>query len=173
MTVHMTLTAGAGGPESEQWCSMLLHMYLRWIARTGLVVGPGREITRTDAGTKAASLSVVGDLAKLLLLETGIHRLVRKSPLDAEQRRHTSFVSVIVTEADGMIAPARGYWGGHQIRSYVMHPYTMVKDLRTAVQRDDIDAVLDGDIDGFLTAAIELGLSHKRDYPNGPAAELD
>jgi protein subunit release factor B len=167
MGVRLEIAAGAGGPESEAWAGMVLHMYLRWAARHDVAVLPGRMLTRTEAGIKSAALSL-GDGGEALLAESGVHRLVRQSPLDVDRRRHTSFARVDVYEAeDGhVVSPMRmtgRAWDGSQVRSYVLDPYQKVKDLRTAHEREDADAVLDGDIDSFLASAAEMGLPRKPD----------
>ena len=231
----LTIHPGAGGTESQDWADMLFRLYSRWIERSGyehavLDYQPGEE-----AGVKDVTLEVKGDYAYgYLKSESGVHRLVRISPFDANSRRHTSFASVFVTpavdddisieidEADLRIDTYRasGAGGQHvnktssavrithlptkivvqsqsersqhrnretvmkilrsrlfqlelekrreqqaelasqqkkiewgsQIRSYVLHPYTMVKDHRTNFQTSNVQAVLDGDIDGFIEA---------------------
>jgi peptide chain release factor 2 len=231
----ITVHPGAGGTESQDWASMLLRMYLRWVERRGFK----REIMDTqpgdEAGIKSATLTVIGDYAYgLLLAEAGVHRLVRISPFDQASRRHTSFASLYVwpelpddidieiedkdlrvdtyrssgaggqhvnvtdsavrlthlptgivvscqnersqhkNRASAMkVLRARLYdlklqeqqaklqqLGGEkkdiafgsQIRSYVLHPYQMVKDHRTKFQVGDVERVLDGDLDEFIKA---------------------
>ncbi|MFC1958112.1 peptide chain release factor 2 [Chloroflexota bacterium] len=231
----LTIHAGAGGTESQDWAEMLLRMYLRWAERRRyeaeiLDTSPGDE-----AGVKSVTMSVSGDYAfGYLKSEHGVHRLVRLSPFDADHARHTSFALVeVMPEAevnvDVKIEPddlkvdvfrssgpggqhmqktssavrlthlptgltvncqsersqyqnkeialrilqarlleleltkrteerarlkgehvAAGW--GNQIRSYVLHPYRMVKDHRTNYQTSGTDAVLDGELDGFITA---------------------
>jgi peptide chain release factor 2 len=229
---------GAGGTESQDWAQMLLRMYLRWAERHGyttslLDLQPGDE-----AGIKDATLEIAGEYAYgYLKAESGVHRLVRISPFDAAQRRHTSFASVFVyplvdetitvdltpmdlridtfrasgaggqhvnkTESavrithlpTGMVvqsqaersqhrnrdfamrilrarlflhyqqleraktqaltAPKKDIDFGSQIRSYVVHPYTMVNDHRTEVKVTDVHAVLDGDLDVFTDAYLK------------------
>jgi len=231
----LTIHAGAGGTESQDWAEILLRMYLRWAERRGyqaeiLDISPGDE-----AGVKSATIGINGDYAcGYLKSEHGVHRLVRLSPFDADHARHTSFVLVEVTpeaeaDVDVQIGPddlkvdvfrSSGPGGQHmqktssavrlthlptglvvtcqsersqhqnkeiavrilqarllelelakraeeraklkgeridagwgsQIRSYVLHPYKMVKDHRTDYQTSDADAVLDGELDGFITA---------------------
>jgi peptide chain release factor 2 len=226
---------GAGGTESQDWAQMLLRMYLRWAERHGYEV---RELDFSEgdvAGIKNATIQVIGDYAYgYLKAETGIHRLVRISPFDANSRRHTSFASVYVSpevdesfeveinEKDIRLDSFRagGHGGqkvnkttsavrithfptgivvacqnerswhqnralafqvlrsrlydyemnkrraelqkvedqkadinfGSQIRSYVLHPYQLVKDLRTDTETSNTQAVLDGDIDDFIEA---------------------
>ncbi len=231
----LTIHAGAGGTESQDWAEMLLRMYLRWAERRGykaeiLDISPGDE-----AGIKSAVIGVSGDYAcGYLKSEHGVHRLVRLSPFNADHARHTSFVLVEVmpeaeTDIDVKIEPdnlkvevfrSSGPGGqhmqktssavrlthlptglvatcqsersqhqnketalkilqarllelelaeraeerarlkgkritagwGNQIRSYVLHPYKMVKDHRTDYETSNTDAVLDGELDGFITA---------------------
>ncbi len=235
----LTIHPGAGGTESQDWAQMLLRMYLRYAERKGfkaevLDLQPGEE-----AGLKSATIRVEGDYAfGNLSQESGVHRLVRISPFDANKRRHTSFAAVFVyPEVDediqieinpddlridtyrasgaggqhvnrtdsavrithiptGIVVQcqnersqhknkamamkillARLYelekkkkneklekledaksdiaWG-NQIRSYVLHPYRMVKDMRTRVETGDTDRVLDGDLDEFVKSALFL-----------------
>ena len=229
----MTIHPGAGGTESQDWAEMLLKMYVRWCDRRGfkrdlIDYQPGDE-----AGIKSATMMVIGDYAfGLLSAEAGVHRLVRISPFDQAQRRHTSFASVFVwpelpddididiPEKDLRIDTYRssGAGGqhvnvtdsavrlthlptgivvscqnersqhrnrdaamkvlksrlydlrlkeqqarleqisgekkdiafGHQIRSYVLQPYQMVKDHRTKEQVGDVNRVFDGDLDPFI-----------------------
>jgi peptide chain release factor 2 len=231
----LSIHAGAGGTESQDWAEMLMRMYLRWAERRGyeaeiLDTTPGDE-----AGIKSVTLSISGDYAcGYLKSEHGVHRLVRLSPFDADHARHTSFALVeVMPEAEGDVdvkigpddlkidvfrssgpggqhmqktstavrlthlptgqvvtcqsersqhqnkeialrilqsrllemelvkrAEARAKlkgkrisagWG-NQIRSYVLHPYKMVKDHRTDYQTSDTTAVLDGELDGFIQA---------------------
>jgi peptide chain release factor 2 len=233
----MTIHPGAGGTESQDWASILFRMYLRYAERKGykteiLDSQPGEE-----AGIKSVTIRVEGEYAfGNLSQETGVHRLVRISPFDANKRRHTSFAAVFVypevdEDIDVDINPddlridtfraggkggqhvnttdsavrithiptgivvqcqnersqhknkaaamkvlkARLYelertkkmakiekledakteiaWG-NQIRSYVLHPYRMVKDLRTRLETGDTDRILDGDLDAFIKAAL-------------------
>ncbi len=237
----LTIHAGAGGTESQDWAQMLLRMYLRWAERRGydaeiLDTSPGEE-----AGIKSVVIGISGDYAHgYLKAEHGVHRLVRLSPFDADHARHTSFALVeVLPEAkanvDISIEPddlkvdtfrssgpggqhmqktssavrlthlptglvvscqsersqhqnketalkilqarllelelakraeeraklkgkrvAAGW--GNQIRSYILHPYKMVKDHRTDYQTGDTDAVLDGELDGFITAYLRSSM---------------
>jgi peptide chain release factor 2 len=233
----LTINAGAGGTESQDWAEMLLRMYLRWCDKKGFK----RDITDIQAGEgagiKSATVLVQGEYAfGYLSAEAGVHRLVRISPFDSAARRHTSFASVFawpqidedikieIQEKDlrvdtyrssgaggqhvnvtdsavrithipsgivvscqnersqirnrevGMkILKARLYdlemqkqrarldavesakkdiAFGSQIRSYVLHPYRMVKDHRTKFEVGDVDRVLDGDIDDLIQSAL-------------------
>ncbi len=231
----LTIHAGAGGTEAQDWVDMLLRMYLRWadekkFATRILDLQPGDE-----AGVKSVTIMVTGHYAYgYLRSEMGIHRLVRISPFDVNGRRHTSFASVFIfPELDDNIdidinekdlridtyrasgaggqhvnktssairithlptkivvqcqnersqhrnkdiamkmLTARLYkrekelqkeeqeelhgdkkkiaWGS-QIRSYVLHPYRMVKDHRTNCEIGNVDSVLDGNLDPFIKA---------------------
>ncbi|MBI2857532.1 MAG: peptide chain release factor 2 [Chloroflexi bacterium] len=241
----LTVHAGAGGTESQDWADMLMRMYLRWAERRGwkaeiLDISPGEE-----AGVKSVVIAITGDYAAgYLRSEHGVHRLVRLSPFDADHARHTSFALVeVLPEAEGdvdiQIDPndlkietfrSSGPGGQHmqksstavrmthlpsglvvacqnersqlqnkefalkilksrlleielekradeharlkgkhiaagwsnQIRSYVLHPYKMVKDHRTDFQTGNPEAVLDGDLDGFITAYLRWAIG-KRD----------
>ena len=238
----VTVHAGAGGTDSQDWAEILLRMYLRWSERRGFDVEMAEASPGEEAGLKSATFIAKGENAYgLFAAERGVHRLVRISPFDSSSRRHTSFaqvdvgplvegsVDVDIDESDlridtyrasgaggqhvnktdsavrithlptntvvqcqnersqtqnkavamqllrsklleleerkrsEMMAKARGEvkdvaWGS-QIRSYVMQPYTMVKDHRTEHEVGDIGRVLDGDLDGFV-----------RDYLNKTAA---
>jgi peptide chain release factor 2 len=230
----LSVHAGAGGTEAQDWAEMLLRMYLRWADQHAF----GTEILSVssgeEAGIKSAELRISGrNVYGLLRSERGVHRLVRISPFDASGSRHTSFALVEVMpeaakgEVSVQIRPedirvdtyrASGHGGqnvqkndtavrithlptglvvtcqnersqgrnresamlvlesrlleleiervereravikgehveagwGNQIRSYVLQPYKMVKDLRTGVETSDTGAVLDGDIDAFI-----------------------
>jgi peptide chain release factor 2 len=93
----LSIHAGAGGTESQDWAQMLLRMYTRWAERHGYKVEVVDALPGDEAGIKSATLEVTGDYAYGYLRgETGVHRLVRISPFDAAKRRHTSFASVSV-----------------------------------------------------------------------------
>jgi peptide chain release factor 2 len=231
----VSINAGAGGTEAQDWVEMLLRMYLRWGEKKGYLTQIIDILTGEEAGLKSVTFTVTGPYAYgYLKAESGIHRLVRISPFDAGARRHTSFASVFVipevsdeieiaidekdlkidtyrsSGAGGQhvnktdsavrithlptgivvqcqnersqhknratalkILKARLYekemkereekievlhhskkeiaWGS-QIRSYVMHPYRMVKDHRTNKVIHDVDRVMDGDLDEFMKA---------------------
>ncbi|MBS3907487.1 MAG: peptide chain release factor 2 [Syntrophaceae bacterium] len=231
----VSINAGAGGTEAQDWVEMLLRMYLRWAEDKGYPTEIIDILSGDEAGLKNVTFTVNGQYAYgYLRAEVGIHRLVRISPFDAGARRHTSFASVfvipevpddIVIEIDekdlridtyrssgaggqhvnktdsavrithlltGMVVQcqnersqhknkatalkilkARLYekeikekseklgelhnnkkeiaWGS-QIRSYIMHPYKMVKDHRTDTVIHQVDRVLDGEIDDFMKA---------------------
>jgi len=241
----LSINAGAGGTDSQDWAAMLQRMYLRWIELKGfsseiLDYSPGEE-----AGLKSTTILVTGKYVYgYLHAEKGVHRLVRLSPFDAAHRRHTSFAQVEVLpevaaeDADIVIKPddivievykssgaggqnvqknatairithkpsglvvtcqnersqtqnrenalkvlrgrlfeismrekeknlatLRGEYQktewGSQIRSYVLHPYQMVKDHRTNAETGNAQKVLDGDIDNFIHAYLEQYKQYK------------
>jgi peptide chain release factor 2 len=231
----VTVHAGTGGTDAQDWNEMLVRMYLRWAQRRGLKAELVEASPGEEAGLKSATLTVAGENAYgILKAERGVHRLVRLSPFDSAHRRHTSFAQVIVSpllpddeeveinEEDLRIDTYRasGAGGQHvnktdsavrithvptgivvqcqnersqssnkqtalrilksrlaeleqerreeelarergvtqdtgfgsQIRSYVLHPYQMVKDHRTDYEAGNAEGVLDGDLDGFIEA---------------------
>ncbi len=176
------IQAGSGGTEAQDWAAMLLRMYLRYCERKGYRTEILEESEGEVAGIKSASVKVTGDYAYgYLRTETGVHRLVRKSPFDSNARRHTSFASVFVypevdETIDVEINPAElridtfrasGAGGqhinktdigwGHQIRSYVLDQ-SRIKDLRTNIEVGNTQAVLDGDLDDFIGASLKQGV---------------
>ncbi|HPE99326.1 MAG TPA: peptide chain release factor 2 [Bacteroidales bacterium] len=235
LSAIITINSGAGGTESQDWAEMLMRMYVRWAERNNYKVTE-LDLQEGDvAGIKSCSLEIEGDYAfGYLKSESGVHRLVRLSPYDANERRHTSFASVyaypVVDEnIDIVLNPADLDWDtfrssgpggqnvnkvetavrvrhapsgivvecqvtrsqlqnrekaiqmlksqlyelelrkkreaidaiesskkkiewGSQIRSYVLHPYKMVKDNRTNHETSNTQAVLDGDINDFIKA---------------------
>ncbi len=234
----VTINAGEGGTDAQDWAEMLLRMYLRWAEQRGLRTDLKEVQEGTEAGIKSATFTAHGTNAYgLLSAERGVHRLVRLSPFDSANRRQTSFAAVDVAplvseEVDFEILDkdlkvntyrASGAGGQHvnktdsavrithlptkivvqcqnersqtqnratamallrarmvqaelerreaeaaksrgesqtigfgsQIRSYVVHPYTMVKDLRTGHETGNVQGVLDGDLDGFIRAELE------------------
>jgi peptide chain release factor 2 len=235
----VTIHPGAGGTESQDWAEMLLRMYLRWAERQGFQTVLNDYQPGEEAGIKSATFSVNGEYAYgLLTSEIGVHRLVRMSPFDQANRRHTSFASVFVSpEIDesihvdikpddlrvdtyrsggkggqhvnttdsavrithlptGIVVSCQNERSQHknrdramsmlrsriyeyelekkraqtkkiedskldidfgsQIRSYVLAPYRMVKDLRTRVEVGDVDRVLDGDLQPFIRAYLMM-----------------
>jgi peptide chain release factor 2 len=229
----VTIHPGAGGTESQDWADMLLRMYRRWAEQRGFKFTLNDYQPGEEAGLKSATFTVAGDYAYGLLHgESGVHRLVRISPFDANQRRHTSFASVFVSPeiddsimieikpeeirvdtyrsggkggqhvnttdsavrvthlptgtvaqcqnersqhrnrevamkflrsrlyelelrkrrevADKLEASKADIDFGSQIRSYVLHPYRLVKDHRTKLEVGDADRVLNGDLDAFI-----------------------
>src|SRR5579863_3844602 len=231
----VTVNAGAGGTDAQDWAEMVLRMEMRWAEKRGFQVELLEASPGEEAGIKSATFLVKGENAYGLYgSEKGVHRLVRLSPFDSANRRQTSFAGVEVSpvvedvgdveideddlqvdtyrasgaggqhvnktdsavrithrptgivvqcqnersqssnraEAMAMlrsklaeraererreeIARERGEAQdvnfGSQIRSYVLHPYTMVKDHRTDFEMGDVNRVLDGDLDGFVRA---------------------
>jgi peptide chain release factor 2 len=234
------IQAGSGGTEAQDWAAMLERMYLKFCDRRGFSAEILEHTPGEVAGIKSATLKVTGDYAYgTLRTEVGVHRLVRKSPFDANARRHTSFASVFVyPEVDESIEieinpadlridtyRASGAGGqhvnrtdsavrithvptntvvqcqndrsqhrnraeamsmlkaklyeiemrkrlaekqkledaktdigwGHQIRSYVLDQ-SRIKDLRTGVEKGATQAVLDGDLDDFISASLKQGV---------------
>ncbi len=232
----LSIHAGAGGTEAQDWAQMLYRMYTRWAEKRGFGVKVLDYLDGEEAGVKSVTMLIEGlNAYGYLRSEKGVHRLVRISPFDASSRRHTSFASVDVMpeidsddddieispddlkvdtyrssgaggqhvnktesavrithlptgivvqcqnersqiqnretcmrmlkskliekrESEQMeeIAKIKGEmkkieWGS-QIRSYVFHPYSMVKDHRTGVETGNTTAVMDGDIDEFINA---------------------
>jgi peptide chain release factor 2 len=233
--------AGAGGTDSQDWTEMLLRMYLRWMEQHNYTADIIDTTPGEEAGIKSVTISVSGKYAfGYLKSEKGVHRLVRLSPFDANNRRHTSFALVEVLpqveddieidlnpndlridtyrsagaggqnvqkndtavrithlptgvvatcqnersqtqnremalkvlkarlleikerEQAEKIADLRGEYvkaeWGSQIRSYVLHPYQMVKDHRTDYETGNTSAVLDGNLDGFIEAYLKANV---------------
>lgn len=232
----LTISAGEGGTDAQDWASMLERMYLRWAERKGFRAEILDRTEGEEAGIKSVTIAVDGPFAYgYLKAEKGVHRLVRLSPFDAAHRRHTSFAlvevlpeisqedptvvirpedikvdvfrssgaggqnvqknatavrithlptGIVVTcqnersqlqnrenamrvlrarlyeislrEKEKELASLKGEFRqaewGNQIRSYVLHPYQMVKDHRTGAEVGNANAVLDGDIDLFMEA---------------------
>ena len=231
----VSITAGTGGTDAQDWAEMLLRMYLRWTSDRGFQTEVVEASAGEEAGLKSATLTVKGENAYgLFKAERGVHRLVRQSPFDSAHRRHTAFSQVVVAplipesaevevdesdlridtyrasgaggqhvnktdsavrithlptgivvqcqnersqtsnkqtamrilrsrlaelqeeEREAELAKERGskvdVGFGSQIRSYVLHPYQMVKDHRTDHEAGNAQGVLDGALDGFVQA---------------------
>jgi len=234
--------SGAGGTDSCDWTESLARMYLYWAKKRGYKTRVVEWVADQEAGIKTATIIIEGKFAYgYLKEEIGIHRLVRISPFDSSNRRHTSFAAVdVIPEVEetevqireddlkidtfraggpggqhvnvtdsavrithlptGVIVQcqnersqyknkatamrilearlhnlyelerekelrnrykkkARIEWGS-QVRSYVLHPYTMVKDHRTGVEKSDVQRVLKGDIDEFIIASLKKNKPH-------------
>jgi peptide chain release factor 2 len=249
----LSISAGAGGTEATDWAEMLLRMYLRWAEQHRFRTEIVDQTEGEQAGIKSATVAVDGRAAYgWLRAERGVHRLVRISPFDAQNRRQTTFALVeVLPEVDddveielnwdeirvdtfrsqgaggqhvnktdsavrlthvptGIVAQSQNErsqtqnkemaikvlkarlleraleekeaeirklkgehveagWG-NQIRSYVLHPYQMVKDLRTGIETSNTTAVLAGDLDTFMQAELERQATGGANAGNGKGA---
>lgn len=237
----LEIHSGAGGTEACDWANMLYRMYLRYCEKHGYKTELLDYQEGDETGIKSATIRVIGTYAYgYLKCEKGVHRLVRLSPFDANNKRHTSFASVEVTpeieeddtdieikeqdlkidvyrasgaggqhvnttdsavrithlptkivvtcqnersqiqnrekamkllknklrlleeekkerELANVVGEQKNIEFGSQIRSYVLHPYSLVKDTRTGVETSNVDKVLDGDLDQFIEAYLKKG----------------
>jgi peptide chain release factor 2 len=239
-STYLSINAGAGGTEAQDWADMLYRMYLRYAEQHGYKLETLEYNEGEAAGIKAATLLISGPFAYgYLKAESGVHRLVRVSPYDSNARRHTSFASVFVwaevdddikievnpadievdtyrssgaggqhvnktdsavrirhlpsgivvqcqnersqhanrdramkmlkaalyekevekqnAEKDAMNSTKKENAWGSQIRSYVMHPYQMIKDHRTQHETSQVQKVMDGDLEPFIYAYLRGG----------------
>jgi peptide chain release factor 2 len=239
----LTLSAGAGGTDAQDWTQMLFRMYVRWAENNRYKVTTVDESPGEEAGLKSATIEISGPFIYAKLKgERGVHRLVRLSPFNSDNLRQTSFAKVevmpkldapddlaiddkdlkvdvyrsgghggqSVNTTDSAVrvthlptgitvaiqnersqlqnketamtilrsrlaqlqleqhaeqlselkGPNQSAEWGNQIRSYVLHPYKQVKDLRTKYETSDPDTVLDGQLDPLINAYLEYNLSH-------------
>ncbi len=237
---YINFNAGAGGTDAQDWTEMLLRMYLRWFEKRGFKAEVLDKTVGDEAGLKSATCLVTGELVYgYLKNEQGIHRLVRQSPFNANNKRQTSFAGIeVIPQVDTTVAAitidpkelkidtyrASGAGGqhvnktdsavrithiptglvatsqasrsqasnketalallksrlliklqaekdeevsklkgeqkenawGNQIRSYVLHPYKLVKDLRSNYESSNVQDVLDGNLDSFVESLLRL-----------------
>lgn len=251
---YLSINAGAGGTEAQDWADMLYRMYMRYADKHGYKLETVEYNEGDAAGIKGATLLIQGPYAYgHLKAESGVHRLVRISPYDSNARRHTSFASVFVwaevdddihievnpadlvvetfrssgaggqhvnktdsavrmrhlpsgivvacqnersqhanrdralkmlkaalyekeverknAEKDALNSTKKENSWGSQIRSYVMHPYQLVKDHRTQFETSQVQSVMDGDLDGFIYSYLKGGVKPRS--ASGASAEDD
>ena len=157
----LKLNAGAGGTESCDWAGMLYRMYTRWAERKGFTVEVLDYLDGDEAGIKSVTFQVNGENAYgYLKSEKGVHRLVRISPFNAQGKRQKAKLYLLEQQKNaeklsGIRGEVKEIGWGNQIRSYVMQPYTMVKDHRTNAEISNTNAVLDGNLDPFINAYLK------------------
>ena len=178
--VHLEIKAGAGGAEPCDWASILARMYVLWAEKKGFRIEKLAETAGKDVGVLSVSYAIHGQgIEAALEAESGVHRMVRFSPHDPAMRRHTSFALVRVLPICGgeivhdsqsaeRASACEAGWD-HQVRSYVLHPHQMVKDLRSGFETEDVAAVLDGGLDAIMFAAKGSGPTHIDGADDGPA----
>lgn len=151
---HFSVRSGNHGEDAAAWAKMLLSMYEKYFEKQGWAVTEKTiELSSIPEGIEQCCMTVDGDRKKLDC-EAGIHRLVRISPYDPEKRRITCFAAVGLDDyqvTDQMIE--NKYWEDI-VRSYFFYPEKRVKDARNGLIEDDIDKVLDGEIEDFITAEL-------------------
>ncbi|KAK4406750.1 Peptide chain release factor PrfB2, chloroplastic [Sesamum angolense] len=170
--------AGAGGTESMDWASMVMQMYVKWAEGRGFGVTVVDEMPGELAGIKRATIKVDGEYAfGYAKAEVGSHRLVRISPFDSSvaASEKASAMAVLQSRLDQLEMERQAQINaehtqsltdinfGSQIRSYVLHPYRMVKDHRTDYEVSDPDSVLQGDLDGFILSYLSASLDKNED----------
>lgn len=142
------IDAGNGSAEACFWVGRLCRMYRLWAEERGYAVDLISSEVGGEALPRRLNIEISGPRAySWLLREAGVHRFIRISPFDSAHRRHTSFVTVNVTQE---IVDCEVYLPSALIRSYIMDPYFCVKDHRTGHETDDVTAVLDGQLEQFL-----------------------
>lgn len=137
------ITGGTKGTESYDCADILCHMYEKWCENRRFKVDVNKP-----QGIKTITLKIKGqDVYDLLKNETGVHRVCRISPFDKNKRRYTSFVNVEVSK--GNKKEKEMDWT-NVARSYIFHPYQLVKDMKTGIETKDVNGVMNGNIDLFL-----------------------
>lgn len=145
----LMIACGAGGLESQDWALLLFRMYACFLERWDIDYKVA-SFNRNNIGIFSAEIHFQYSDKFSFENETGIHRLVRISPFDRYNRRHTSFVSVRLNDGPINDRLPRESEHGNQIRSYILHPYQLAKDHRTGIETDDVYGVLSGNIELFL-----------------------
>jgi len=147
----VTIQAGARGKEPEEWVTILTRMYIRWAEINCYEQQLIEEVRGEDGiGLRKVVFSISGpDVYGYLRVESGVHRLTRKSPHDRKGRRHTSFALVSVMPQNPDKGEKIPEWV-EQVRSYIFHPYFQVKDLKTGLIGEDPYRVIDGFIQDFI-----------------------
>ena len=155
----LSITAGAGGDEPQDWAGMLLEMYKKWCSRRGWRVDQVDIEPGAHVGILRATLVIRGwHVYGFCKAEHGAHRLARISPHDPTRRRHISLARVDVTPSPVPYPALPGVapWS-HAIRSYVFAPYRLIRDRRTGLEIQDIDSVMQGDLDPLVNGWVRAG----------------